>query len=108
MDWLLYQSCIIKRANAEEDGNSYIDLFNDTEIGTYPCRITRMSPTTTDQQVNSTITGSMRAYFHLNTDIQEGDVIECDDYNHSFKVAFVYKPNHHHIEADLNIIPKDV
>lgn len=113
MDNLLNQICKVKRANVfkgkERSNKFYIDLYEDEEVGTYPCRIIRKSPASSAEQVNSTVQGTMRAYFRVDADVKEGDIIECDEYyNYTFKTLFVYKPNSHHIEADLEIVPKDV
>lgn len=113
MDNLLNQICKIKRANIFESkkrsNKFYIDLYEDEEVGTYPCRIISKSPTTSAKQVNSMVQGTMKAYFNIEADIKTGDIVECDEYyKYTFKVLFVYKPNNHHIEADLEIVPKDV
>ena len=109
MDNLLYQQCTVKRVNTEGTGSLYIDLYNDEVIGTYPCRLTRKSPSLADQQVNSTKTGTMRLYLNMDADIKEGDLIEVEDYSHyTFRAEFVYKPNNHHIEVELEIMPGDV
>ena len=109
MNNLLYQQCTVKRANTEGTGSLYIDLYNDEVIGTYPCRLTRKSPTLADRQVNSVKTGTMRLYLNMDVDVKEGDLIEVEDYSqYTFRVNFVYKPNNHHIEVDLDIVQGEV
>ena len=109
MDNLLYQVCTVKRSNIETNDKPYIDVYNDTVIGTYPCRLMRSSPSLVKQQANSIKTGTMRLYLDMGADIKEGDLIEVEDYSYyTFRASFVYKPNNHHIEVDLEIMPGDV
>ncbi|WP_194190326.1 hypothetical protein [Clostridium chrysemydis] len=113
MDSLLNQVCTVKRANIFGAKNHskkyYVDLYEDEIVGTYPCRIVRKSAKTSSNQVESTVQGTMRAYFNNEADVEEGDIIECSEYSqYTFNVLFVYNPGFHHKEVDLEIVPKSV
>lgn len=113
MDSLLNQVCTVKRANVfgAKNGSKqyYVDLYEDEIVGSYLCRIVRKSPTTSSNQVNSTVQGTMRAYFNNEADVEEGDIIEnCECFPYTFRILFVYNPGFHHKEVDLEIVPKSV
>lgn len=96
----LYQICKVYRSLATNvPGKSYVDkttLF----VGEYACRLSRQSGTQFKiGQPQTTLVPYMRMYLDYAADIKEGDQVEVD--KRKFRVLFVYAPNNHHLEVEL-------
>lgn len=99
---LLYQTASIYRASSTiPTGKSYT-LSGESLIGSYPCRISRQSGSSSEGQPQTTVTSYMRGYMSMGADIKEGDKLVCEE--KAYRVTLVYKPNNHHIELDLTQI----
>lgn len=70
-------------------------------------RISRTS-ITTKEGINKQTSGSFRLYCSITEDVIPGDRIHDVLNDINYLVEFVYKPNNHHIEADLTIARKDI
>lgn len=98
----LYQKAYIYRAVDSKLNNiPFITTTKDTLIDVYDCRISRSSVQTIKGEPNITIKAQLRAYFNIDSDIRNGDRLECD--GSQYNIIFVYKPGNHHIEADLEM-----
>ena len=92
-------------------GNSNSNPFStykqeENPIITFKGRITRKTVTSIDG-VNKIPIGTFRLYCDISTDLINGDRIQ-DEYGDNYLIGFIYRPNHHHIEADLELVRKDI
>lgn len=84
-------------------------VVKDELVGTIKARIARRNSALSkiDTHANSYSVGRMRLYADINEDIRMGDRIKDISENLNYTVSYVYKPNSHHIEAELEIIRKE-
>jgi hypothetical protein len=121
MDRLFNQEVEIYRVNTptpqnNNNNNNYNNPFalnsasyvKDEYVSTIKAKIARKgSSLTLVNDVNSYSVGKMRLYANINEDIRMGDRIKDVSENLNYTVSYVYKPNLHHIEAELEIIRKE-
>lgn len=115
MDRLFNQEVEIYRVNTPTPHKQYNNPFainntttvKDEYVATIKARITRNSAFKASNDVNSYVAGKMRLYANINEDIRIGDRIKDVSENLNYTVSYVYKPNLHHIEAELEIIRKE-
>lgn len=75
-------------------------------ITTIKGRISRKSTIVSSDGVNKVAIGSFRLYCDVDSDVIKGDRVQ-DEEGTNYLVDFVYKPNKHHLEADLTLVRKD-
>ena len=119
MDRLFNQEVGIFRVNTPtpQNNNSHTNPFainntntvKDEYVATIKVRISRKgsSSPSTVKDVNSFSVGKMRLYADITEDIRIGDRVKDVSENLNYTVSYVYKPNSHHIEAELEIIRKE-
>lgn len=119
MDSLFNQEFEVYRVNTPTPlkSNNYnpfaiktVTTVEDDYVNTIKGRIARRSSapskTIADDVVSYSI-GTMRLYANITEDIRMGDRIKDISENLNYTVSYVYKPNSHHIEAELEIIRKE-
>lgn len=66
------------------------------------CRLARVSSSSAGMAQGSpqaVVNGSMRVYMDVEADVQRGDLLICE--GDTYHVTALYRPNNHHLEADL-------
>lgn len=109
MNNLLYQLCSIKRLGyINQNNNAFIDMYEEEEelIGYFKCRIIRQNSSLNINSINLNLNASYRCFLNIDVDIKSGDLLICEEV--SYRVKSIYKPNNHHIEAEIEKIEKEV
>lgn len=104
---LFNQLLQVYRVSSNAINNPFVtNPINDLPISKIMGRISRKSIVQSLGDVNKQATGTFRLYCDITEDIIKGDRIKDMD-NNNYLVDFVYKPNNHHIEADLTLVRED-
>lgn len=105
---MLYNQLLqVYRVSSNAINNPFVtNPINDLPISKIMGRISRKSIVQSLGDVNKQATGAFRLYCDITEDIIKGDRIKDMD-NNNYLVDFVYKPNNHHIEADLTLVRED-
>lgn len=102
------QDIEIYRVKPQKVNNPFISTptIEDLPISIIKGRISRKSTIVSLGDVSKQANGTFRLYCDITEDVIKGDRIRDIDGN-NYLVDYVYKPNSHHIEADLTLVRVD-
>ncbi|MBZ9635590.1 hypothetical protein [Clostridium sp. FP1] len=93
-------SCSITRTTTKKDPITHIASSSETDLLPFDCRLGRANGSIAQGQPQSTFTQTLKLYItNINADIKYGDIATVSGIKYT--VGNVYKPNKHHIEAEI-------
>ncbi|MBZ9615299.1 DUF3599 family protein [Clostridium estertheticum] len=93
-------SCLITRTTITKDPITHIGKPITSDLKPFPCRLGRASGSLSQTQPQEIFTQTLKLYItDINVDIKFADIATISGIKYT--VGNVYKPNKHHIEAEI-------